>query len=151
MGTIVVGVDGSAASKAALRWALDDAKARGASRVLAVMAWSYPMMPASPFVGAVPPIPVDEIEAATTARLAETIAEVCTDADVAAGVTVDTQVECGSAATLLIEASKSADEVVVGTRGLGGFTGLMLGSVSHQVAMHAGCPVVIVPDPERGH
>jgi nucleotide-binding universal stress UspA family protein len=55
------------------------------------------------------------------------------------------RVERGMAAEHLIKASKTADEVVVGTRGHGGFVGLLLGSVAQQVATHAECPVVIVP------
>jgi len=51
----------------------------------------------------------------------------------------------GSAAEHLVAASKSADLVVVGSRGRGGFVGLLLGSVAQQVASHAACPVVVVP------
>jgi nucleotide-binding universal stress UspA family protein len=58
---------------------------------------------------------------------------------------VSGRIERGMAAEHLIKASKSADEVVVGTRGHGGFVGLLLGSVAQQVATHAECPVVIVP------
>jgi nucleotide-binding universal stress UspA family protein len=54
----------------------------------------------------------------------------------------------GSAAWAILEVSKGADLVVVGSRGLGGFKGLVLGSVSHQVATHAPCPVVVIP-PQR--
>src|SRR5262249_19192854 len=53
----------------------------------------------------------------------------------------------GSASGALIEASTGADLLIVGSRGMGGFTGLLLGSVSHQVAHHAHCPVVIVAQP----
>ena len=60
---------------------------------------------------------------------------------------IDKRVVSGPAAGTLIEAGKQADLLVVGSRGLGGFTGLLLGSVSHQIAAHAPCPVVIVPVP----
>jgi len=51
----------------------------------------------------------------------------------------------GTAAAALVEESRGADLLVVGSRGLGGFRGLLLGSVGQQVAHHAACPVVIVP------
>jgi nucleotide-binding universal stress UspA family protein len=56
-------------------------------------------------------------------------------------------VACGAAASVLLEEGKNADLLVVGSRGRGGFAGLLLGSVSQQVSHHAPCPVVIVPDP----
>ena len=55
----------------------------------------------------------------------------------------------GNAATEVVDKSKGADMLVVGSRGLGGFRGLLLGSVSQQCAPHAHCPVVIVPAEER--
>jgi nucleotide-binding universal stress UspA family protein len=144
MNTIVVGVDGSEAGKAALRWAITTAKTLGDTQVEALMAWAYPIMPASPFVGAVPPVPVDEIDAATRQHLDEIVAEVATMAD--NHVEVTPRVVCENATTALLEASQKASLIVLGTRGLGGFAGLLLGSVSHQVATHSDCPVVIVPE-----
>jgi nucleotide-binding universal stress UspA family protein len=64
-----------------------------------------------------------------------------------AGVEADALVEEGQAADILIEAAGNADLLVVGSRGHGGFVGLLLGSVSAQCAHHAPCPVVIVPVP----
>jgi nucleotide-binding universal stress UspA family protein len=58
---------------------------------------------------------------------------------------VDRVLASGSAADGLLGAAKGADLVVVGSRGVGGFRGLLLGSVSQQVAHHAACPVVVVP------
>jgi len=63
---------------------------------------------------------------------------------------VETLIATGTAADVLVGLSKTAQLVVVGTRGHGGFAGLLLGSVSQQCAHHAACPVVIVhPRPER--
>lgn len=143
MTAIVVGVDGSEGSKLALRWACDEARRIDGSRVTAIATWSYPMVAASPWMGGYD-VPMDLTEP-TENLLKETVAEV-----VASGFPADrisTRVVCGPAAGTLIEAGGGADLLVVGSRGLGGFTGLLLGSVSHQVAAHAPCPVVVVPYP----
>ena len=140
--TIVVGVDGSEESKQALRWALGEARLRGA-RVVALRAWIYPALAA----GGLIPVTTDLVEQLTqneTKELAATVEEV------AAGETdvqVDQVVVEDAPARALVAASQDADLLVVGTRGHGGFTGLVLGSVSQQCAHHAPCPVVIVPPP----
>ena len=138
--TIVVGVDGSEESKQALRWALGEARLRGA-RVVALRAWIYPALAG----GGLIPVTTDLLEQLTqneTKELAATVEEV------AAGETdvqVDQVVVEDAPARALVAASQDADLLVVGTRGHGGFTGLVLGSVSQQCAHHASCPVVIVP------
>ncbi len=65
--------------------------------------------------------------------------------DEAAGIHVTRAVVEGTPAPTLLEAAEGADLLVVGSRGRGGFTGLLLGSVSQQCALHAPCPLVIVP------
>ena len=140
MGKIVVGVDGSEHADAALAWAITEAKAHGDS-LLVVTAWSAPLVNGGVFAPA-PDIDVTIIENGAKQVLADALAK---PAVKDAGVRIDEQVECGSAAELMVRAAKDARLLVVGTRGRGGFTGLLLGSVSHQVAHHAPCPVVIVP------
>ena len=76
--------------------------------------------------------------------LAEEIDQVDSD-----DVTIESRVVTGSAADALLQAAREGDLLVVGSRGLGGFKGLLLGSVSQQVVHHAPCPVVIVPPDER--
>jgi nucleotide-binding universal stress UspA family protein len=139
---IVVGVDGSDASKAALRWALAEAKLRGDS-VLAVHAWQVPVLPVD--VGP-PPVPaldtvtmLPDLERNARALVERVVEEVAADA----GVEVETVAIEGAPATVLIDAARDAELLVVGSRGHGGFLGLLLGSVSMQVALHAPCPVVI--------
>ena len=68
------------------------------------------------------------------------------DAEETNGLEVQRLLVCGSAAELLIEQGKGADMLVVGSRGRGGFAGLLLGSVSQQVVHHAPCPVVVIPE-----
>lgn len=140
--TIVVGVDHSEGAKEALRFALDEAKLRGAS-VRAVHAWTF-VPPGAGFIetgytGA--DVDVSELHGAAETVLASTIAEVAA-AD--AGVTIERRVVEGTPAGVLVDEARDADLLVVGSRGHGGFTGLLLGSVSQQVAHHASCPVVIV-------
>jgi nucleotide-binding universal stress UspA family protein len=142
VGTIVVGVDGSEGSRAALRFAIHEAALRGAT-VDAVSSWQSP---AYAYTGVAVMPPVVELAEAATAMLHETIADETSGlTGPAAEVTVNPVVVEGPAAAMLIERSRDAELLVVGSRGYGGFRGLLLGSVSHQAASHAHCPVVVVP------
>ena len=139
--TIIVGVDGSDQSRAALQWAYDEAAHHGAS-VTAIMSWELPTLPMSPPYGSLsdadyPTQPrtealalLDQLVANLDGRSSE--------------VDVRTSVEEGHAAEVLIERSKEADLLVVGSRGHGGFAGMLLGSVSHHLVAHASCPVVVL-------
>lgn len=140
MSTIVVGIDGSESARAALRFALDEARLRGAA-VRAVAAWH---VPTTTYGGAfVPPADglLDELETATR----RTLERALTDAGDQADLEVEPVVREGAPARVLLEAASDADLLVIGSRGLGGFRGLLLGSVGQQCTHHAPCPVVIVP------
>jgi nucleotide-binding universal stress UspA family protein len=132
---VVVGVDGSAPSEKALRWGAHIAKMYGA-RLEAVIAWDYP---AAVGWAAVPENwhPDQDNEQV----LKDTVRAVFGD-DPPAGMR--THVREGGAAKVLIEACDGAMVLVVGSRGHGGFAGLLLGSVSANVAEHAPCPVLII-------
>jgi nucleotide-binding universal stress UspA family protein len=139
-GRIVVGVDGSSPSKAALAWAVEQAGLTGAS-VEAVIAWHYPIM-----VGGVPFAPIAVAENAdfggfATKVLSDAIAETV-DRD--GPVKISSVVREGNAAQVLLDVAKGAELLVVGSRGHGGFTEALLGSVSHACVHHARCPVVII-------
>lgn len=145
-GTIVVGVDGSEASVEALRWAVDEARLRGA-RVVALHAWVF--VPAAPIgdpgMIAIPAGDLaGQLEAETEAARAEltdAVARVLgTEPDVEV-VQRLTEAEAGEA---LVEESKEADLVVVGSHGRSGLRAAILGSVSRHVVDHAHCPVVVV-------
>ncbi len=145
MERIVVGVDDSEGSCRALAWAIAEAKVHGA-RVEAVHVWHFPYVPSGPFV----PLPVpgsDMVEADARLVLTKSI-----EAVDATGLPepVEPILVCDGAVQGLLEAAKGADLLVVGSRGRGGFAGLLLGSVSQQVAQHASCPVVIVPNGRKG-
>ena len=132
---IVVGVDGFESSKAALRWAIHQAKLTGAV-VEAVTAWQIP-----PGSGLVPAADMPDYQDDARLVLTEAIAEMCmidTDVDVRPRV-----VE-GPAGPVLTEMAEGADLLVVGSRGHGGLAGTLLGSVSKYCARHAPCPVVIM-------
>jgi nucleotide-binding universal stress UspA family protein len=133
---IVVGLDGSDASTRALECASRQALLTGASLEV-VIAWEYPAS-----FGWSPPFPDDYDPAGDAKRAAEQeIAEVL-GAERARDVTVS--VVEGNAALELIRAAEGATMLVVGSRGHGGFTGLLLGSVSSHCAAHAPCPVLVV-------
>lgn len=137
--TIVVGADGSTHSRRAVRWAVDEARQRQA-RIILVHAFNYGPAAATPYPG-------DALE--QIAEDAEAILRREVEHAALSGVYVEGRLECGSAAHALIEASRQADLVVVGSRGHGAITGALLGSVSSAVVRHAHCPVVVVPAPDR--
>ncbi len=142
-GRIVVGVDGSAHARQALRFALAEAALRGA-RVVVVGSWAVPPLAATG-VGMIPAFDLLRAELGDSASevLARELAEV---PDAAAGVEVEQHVAQGDAAGVLVEAAAGAELLVVGSRGRGGVTGTVLGSVSRACLHHAPCPVAVVHD-----
>jgi nucleotide-binding universal stress UspA family protein len=137
--TIVVGIDGSPGARTALRFALHEAQLRGAD-LRVVAAWQLPAMAYAGGVGPGDPELYGELEHAARGNATYALERVD-----AGGVEITTVVREGSAAHVLLEEAADADLLVVGSRGLGGFRGLLLGSVSQQCAHHAPCPLVIVP------
>jgi nucleotide-binding universal stress UspA family protein len=145
---IVVGVDQSAGAKAALRFALEEATLRAAT-LRVVHAWRYGYIGATGLEGAFPATGGDikELREAAGTALEATLRESIPQTDT---VEIERRVVEGRAAAVLVDESRGAELLVVGSRGHGGFAGLLLGSVSQQCAHHAACPVVIVPRrPER--
>lgn len=140
---IIVGVDGSPASIDALKWAARQASLTGAA-VEAVMAWQYPMMSGGY------PIAAGVDWPSNAQRVLDTT---LTEAFGADGDQMSRTVVEGHPAKVLIDAAAGADLLVVGSRGHGGFTGMLLGSVSEHVAAHALCPVLVIrhgSDPDPG-
>jgi nucleotide-binding universal stress UspA family protein len=121
---------------------LDEARVRGTT-VEAVHAWHVPY--SLSFATAAVDFPAFEDAAR---RLLDRMVDAA--AAKASDVPVERVLVGASAADALLGAARNADLVVVGSRGVGGFRGLLLGSVSHQVAHHASCPVVVVPATGRG-
>lgn len=142
MSTIVVGMDGSEPAREALRFALEEAALRGAS-IRAVHAWQFIPPDVGYVTGAYGPIDLD-LGAIRRSAEAKLEAEVTGVAGEQPGIEIERRLVEGVAAQVLVEESRDADLLVVGSRGHGGFTGLLLGSVSQQVSQHAFCPVVIV-------
>ena len=137
--TIMVGVDGSPPSRTALTWAAAEAADHGAELVVLTV-WERTLLPPMGS-GGVPKIPVpDPSQRATEDLLTLIKAELGEDPP----VLVQPRVKQGNPAQVLIEQSADADLLVVGTRGRGGFVGLLLGSVSQHVAAYAKCPVTVV-------
>ena len=137
-GRIVVGVDGSDGSLAALRWAVEEARLRDAG-VEAIHAWHFPYIE-----GLAAYANEHELEQAARRVLDDALAAL-------GGLPGEMQVEGalvhGTAASALLACADGADLLVVGSRGHGGFMGLLLGSVSQQCVQHSPCPVVVVPTP----
>jgi nucleotide-binding universal stress UspA family protein len=140
MEKIVVGIDGSEASKDALRWAVEDARVRGAE-VIALHAYEEPM----PVLDAAPATPLDlpglvtEFHEGALQFVTEIVDEVVGNAATVnvARITVEE-----TPAKALLDAARDADLLVVGSHGHG-LSGLLLGSVSLECAQHAACPVLI--------
>ena len=150
-GTIVVGVDGSEAAQAALRFAAEEAKIRSA-RLVAVHAWTYIPAPAvgDPGLLAMPegdmPGMIDAQREAAERGLEHAIEEAF---DGRPPVEIEPRLVDDEAADSLVDAAADADLVVVGSRGRGDFKSALLGSVSSHVVHHAPCPVVVVKAPAK--
>jgi nucleotide-binding universal stress UspA family protein len=144
-GLIVVGVDSSDGAKEALRFALEEAKLRQAT-LRVVHSWQFGYIGVSGIEGFSPVVGGDLGDLRRTAEVAldATLHEVVPDSG---GIEIERLVVEGAPATVLVDESRQADLLVVGSRGHGGFAGLLLGSVSQQCAQHAACPVVIVRAP----
>jgi nucleotide-binding universal stress UspA family protein len=137
---IVVGVDGSEHATVAMRWAVEEARLRNA-QLDVVHSWSAPLAePGINLVGAFDPTVFEEVGRTV---LEGTIDKVDTSA---LPQPVKRVLRAGGAAPTILVAGEGAALIVLGTRGLGGFKGLILGSVSDHVARHAICTVVVVRD-----
>jgi nucleotide-binding universal stress UspA family protein len=141
MKKIVVGTDGSECAAEALRWAYEEARLAGASLVV-LHSWQYPY---------VDPVAGEQevrrrMQADASAQLADAVEPMSERAEVD-GVALSTRLVEDLPAKAIIEAAADADLVVVGSRGRGGFTSLLLGSVSRSVVQHAPCPVAVIRQP----
>ena len=140
---IVVGVDGSDEARRALMWACSEAQAHAAT-VHVVHVWHYPygLAPAATTATR------EELWASFKRSAEEVLAKEAATAR-ETGAEVSSELLEGSPADQLVRAAQPDDLLVVGSHGRGGFTGLLLGSVSQQCAHHARCPIVIVPSHPR--
>ncbi len=148
MSSIVVGMDGSEGAQRALNWAVHEASLRGCPvRAVYVIDRRY----LDSDLGVLVAPAASELEAEAQAILDRAVGGV---GEVPAGVEIRREVvhaeRHGIVGTLLDQAGQDAELFVVGSRGHGGFAGLLLGSVSHQVLQHASCPVVVVPHGRDG-
>jgi len=151
-GGLVVGVDGSAGSRSALRWALAEAQLRGAG-VHLVMAWRHPESYGGSSVWTMMMDRVGTNRQSMADAAGAEISRLGKEAGIEAGEGESTAVTWeaveGHPAAVLLRAAEGASALVVGQRGHGGFPGVRLGSVSHQILAHARCPVVLVPGTDR--
>jgi nucleotide-binding universal stress UspA family protein len=145
-GVIVVGVDGSTASREALRWAAQQARLRGA-RLVAVHAWAYvPMAPIGD-PGMIPMPAVDlphHVEAEQAAARADLDAATAEVLGAEPAIEIERRLVEGDAREVLVSESAGAELVVVGSHGHSGIKAALLGSVSRHVVERAACPVVVV-------
>lgn len=149
-GSVIVGLDGSAGARAALRWAMAEARLRKTRlRVIHVWTFSDPGGAGYGYLGesldAFPGGGLSNLHRASEDMIEHAIADLAAEAE---GVEIEREIVEGTAADVLVGAATERDLLVVGSRGHGGFAGLLLGSVSQQCAHHARCPVVIVHAPK---
>lgn len=144
MGAVVVGLDGSPGSCRAMALALEEARLRD-DEVVAVHVYSY-TLPDLPDSAVGTPEVIQEVIANAQRRASRCVDEALEAAgELAEGVTVTRHVvRDREPAKTLLDLSKGADLLVVGSRGLGGFAGLILGSVAQKCVQHATCPVIVV-------
>lgn len=137
---VVVGVDGSEGSRLALRAAADQALEHDAT-LRVISCWTQPVTAGAP--GYAPSVWIGDADLSAVAKEQQADA-LRTVLGVERSLKLDQEVVEGHAAQQLVEAASGADLVVVGSRGHGGFVGMLLGSVSQHVAAHAACPVLVV-------
>ena len=143
MGNIVVGVDGSEQSRAALEWALQEAQLREATlEVVSVYRLPSGWLGMGEAMGAT--IPVSITESDVVDYTTEMVDNLLKDVKPPTAVEVVRRVVPGQAAQVLVEAAAEADLLVVGTRGHGDVGSVLLGSVGMHCVHHASCPVVVV-------
>lgn len=135
---IVVGVDGSRPAADALQHAVGLLRRDPDALLVALHAYGLPLVAGAPETFVVPPLP-GELEQAAREELDAALGPLAGDPR------VERMVVQGSPGWALVEASRRADLVVVGSRGRGALRSALLGSTSHYVASHAWCPVVVVP------
>ncbi|MEO8850646.1 MAG: universal stress protein [Allobranchiibius sp.] len=137
---IVVGVDGSQASTDALQWAARQATLTGA-HLQAVTAWQFPMASSGYLLNV-----EDDWHPNAQALLDKAI----DNADLPEGLSISRHAIEGHPARVLVEAATGAQLLVIGSRGHGGFTGMLLGSVSVHAVAHAPCPVLVLRHQPHG-
>ncbi len=139
---IVVGVDGSAHARAALDWAMREAATRHDELTVLTVSPAQ----ASPWTHRPLTMPAEASVVAEARQAVEKlVGEVAGEIGAAQPGSVTIKAFSGFPAQSLIDASRTADLVVIGSRGVGGFEALLMGSISSQVVHHAACPVVVVP------
>jgi nucleotide-binding universal stress UspA family protein len=148
MSGIIVGIDGSANSERALEWAVQEAAIRQVPlRVITIFRQAVSHWGAGPVT-----YPQDDAVAMRAREAAQDATDkALAHAGDARPDSVTVEAVSGIPAEEMVNASKDADMIVVGSRGVGGFARLLLGSVGSQVVHHAHCPIVIVPAEERHH
>lgn len=138
--TVVVGIDGSDESTAALRWAVRHARRIDAT-VRAVAVWQQPLQLG---MAAVPPPPMEAFEAEAGRWLTDALPKLGSDEP---GAPIHTRTEQGDPSAVLIDQAAHAELLVLGNHGRGALSGALVGSVAQRCAQHSPCPVVLVPRP----